>query len=70
MKRNLLAAALLGLASAHAGIAVAEPTLGNIDHAMVPSQPKVAAAPAASEEFVATRAASSGIEEPLYNLNP
>jgi hypothetical protein len=61
---------VLGFASAQAGVAFAEPTLGHIDHALVASEIKVAAAPTAPEQFVATRAISSHSEERLYSLNP
>jgi hypothetical protein len=70
MKRNLIAVVLLGFASAQAGVAFAEPTLGHIDPPLVASESKMAAAPRAQEEFVATRAVSSQGEERLYNLNP
>jgi hypothetical protein len=70
MKRNLIAAVLLGFTSAQAGVAFAEPTLGHIDHPIVASEAKFASAPRAQEQFVATRAVSGQIEEPLYNLNP
>jgi hypothetical protein len=70
MKRKLIAAALFGLASAQAGIAFAEPTLGHIDHALVSSQAKVATAPRAPEQFIATRKVSDDTQERLYNLNP
>jgi hypothetical protein len=70
MKRKLIAVVLLGLASAQAGVASAEPTLGHIDHALVPGRATVAAAAQAPEQFVATRAIASDSQERLYNLNP
>jgi hypothetical protein len=68
MKRKLIALVLL--ASTYAGVAFAEPTLGHIDHPLVASQPQVAAAPRAPEQFVPTRAISSDAQERLFNLNP
>jgi len=70
MKRNLIAVALVGFASAQVGVALAEPTLGHIEHSMVASEAKVASAPRAQEQFVATHAVASQGEERLYNLNP
>jgi hypothetical protein len=70
MKRNLIVAALFSLASAHAGVAFAEPTLGHIDHALVSSPAKVAAASRAPEQFIATRKVSDEAQERLYSFNP
>jgi hypothetical protein len=70
MKGKLIAVTLLGLVLAQAGAAFAEPTLGHIDHALVSSPTRVAAAPQGQEEFMATRAVSVESQERLYNLNP
>ena len=70
LKRNLIAAALFGLASAQAGVAFAEPTLGHIDHALVSSPAKVAAASRAPEQFIGTRKVSDEAQERLYSFNP